>query len=124
VGHVSVELVVGRGLVGQDVRRDPPADELGKDIGGVAEQGDRQRLLPLHRLVGQAQGLVEARGHRVDVLRVEPPLDPAGVDLDDDGHAVVHGHGQGLGPAHPAQAGGQGQRPLECAPEMAVGRRS
>ncbi len=118
VGNITVELVVGRGLVGQDIRRDAAPHELGQDIGGVAQQGDREGLPFLHGRVGQAQGLVEVVGHRVDVARLEPALDPVRIDLDHDGHAVVHGHGQRLGPAHAAEPGRQRQLALERAAEM------
>ena len=74
VGNIAVELVVGRSLVGQDVRRDAPADELGQDVGGVPEERDRKRHPLLHGLPGQAQGLVQTAGHDVDIARIEPPL--------------------------------------------------
>ena len=122
VGNVPVELVVGRGLVGEDIRRHPPADELRDDIGGVAEKGDGQGPAFFHGFAGQAKGLVEAAGHPVDISRVQPPPDAVGIDLDDDGHAVVHGHGQGLGAAHAPQSRRQRQGPPERAPEMPAGR--
>ena len=122
VGDIAVELVVGRGLVGQDVGREAPAHELRQDVGRVAEQGDRKRGALLHGLAGQAQRLVETVGHRIDVAGLEPPLDAVRIDLDDDGHAVVHGHGQRLGPAHASEPGRQGQAAPERAAEMPPGR--
>ena len=47
----------------------------------------------------------------------------SGSDLDDDGHALVHGHGQGLGAAHPAEAGGEDEPPLERPAEVPPGDR-
>ena len=40
VGHVAVQRVVRRGLVGDEVGGDAAAHQLGVDVGGVAEQAD------------------------------------------------------------------------------------
>ena len=112
---------MGRGLIGQDVGSDAPADELGQDVGRVAEQGDGEGHALPHGFLGQAQGLVQIPGQDVDVSRFEPPLDAVAVDLDDDSHALVHGHGQGLGPAHAAKPGGESEPALEGSAEVLAG---
>ena len=45
-----------------------------------------------------------------------------GVDLDDQGHALVHGDGQRLRAAHLAQAGGQHELALERGPALLAGQ--
>jgi len=118
VGDVAVELVMGRRLIGEDVGGEASADQLRQDVGRVAEQGDRKRNALLGRVLGQPEGLVQAVGHRIHVAGVEPPLDPAPVDFNDDGHAVVHGDRQGLGAAHSPKAGRDGDRPLQGSAEV------
>ncbi len=86
-------------------------------------EGDGQRLSLFHGGPGEPQGLIEAIGHDIDVLRIEAPPDPVRVRLDDDGHAFVHGDGQRLGAAHPAQPGGEDEPPLERPAEMPPGGR-
>ena len=58
--HVAVERVVGRGLVGQHVGHDAAPHQFGHDLGGVADQADRQRL-PL-RASRRAPGAAPRRG--------------------------------------------------------------
>ena len=98
-------------------KRSPRGGPGRLDLGRVADQGDRQRLAGGGGRPGHAQRLVRVMGQAVDVADLEAPPRPRLVDLDADRHAVVHRHGQGLGAAHPAQAGGQGdpaaQRPAE-----------
>ena len=75
--------------------------------GGLTRPGER-----LGRVVGQP----------VDVADLEPPAGARLVDLDDEAHAVVHRHGQGLGATHAAEARGQGHRAAERAAEVLAGR--
>ena len=66
-------------------------------------------------------GVLQRVGHLVEVAGLQPALDAVGVDLDAEGHAVVHGDGQGLGAAHAAEAGGQGDGAGQRAAEAAAG---
>lgn len=52
---------------------------------------------------------------------LDAALDGARVAVDADRDAVVHGHGEGLGAAHAAEAGGEGDRPGEGAVELLGG---
>src|SRR5918994_488449 len=57
----------------------------------------------------------------VEVAGLEPTPDPLRVDLDAQRHATVHRHGQGLGAAHAAEPGGEGDRAGERAAEAPAG---
>ena len=109
------------GLIGDDVDRDPAAEQLGKDLGGVADHADRpgaalglgpQRLL---------DGVVEVVGDLVQVAMLDPAVQPGPVDVDDQAGAAVQGDGQRLGAAHPAATPGQGQGAGQGAVEPLVG---
>ena len=109
VGHVAVEHVVRRRLVGDQVGDDAAADQLRIDVRRVAEQGDGERLAGRHRLVRQLERLVQAVGGDVDVRGLQTPLDAVRVDLDAERDAAGHGDGERLGAAHTAEAGRQHQ---------------
>ena len=96
-------------------------EQLGKHVGGVAEQADGQRPPGVAGGDGAADGVVDVVGLLVQVAVLDPAGDPGLVALDADGHAAVHGHGQRLGAAHAAQAGGQRDRAGQGAAE-ALGR--
>ena len=56
-----------------------------------------------------------SRGLLVQVARLQPPLDPPLVDLHAQRDAAVHRHRQRLRAAHPAEPGGQRDRPRQRA---------
>ena len=114
------ERVVGRGLVGDDVDGSAALEQGGEDVGGVAEQADGQRLSRVPGGDGAADGVVDVMGLLVQVTVLDPPGDPGLVAFDADDHAAVHGHGQRLGAAHAAQAGGQRDRAGQRAAEALV----
>ena len=60
--EVAVDGIVRRGLVGHHVGAHAAADELGEDVGGVAEQADRQRFLLRAGALDHGQRLVERSG--------------------------------------------------------------
>ena len=62
-------------------------------------------------------------GQPVDVADVEPPPGAGLVDLDREADAVVHRHGERLGAAHPAEAGGQ-RRPARAASRRSAAARA
>jgi hypothetical protein len=96
-------------------------EQLREDVGGVAEQADRQRLPPVVAGDGPADRVVDAGGLLVQVAALDPAGDPGLVALDADDHAAVHGHGQRLRPAHAAEPAGQRDRAGQGAAE-ALGR--
>jgi hypothetical protein len=109
-GQVAVDQVVGRGLVGHDVRprrRRPCAHQLGQDLGGIAQQGDRDGLL-LGGVAGDAgQRVVQVGGLLVHVAGLQAEVDARLLALDVERAGAGEGGGQRLGAAHAAQAGGQ-----------------
>ena len=111
IGHVAVERVVRRGLIGDEVWSEPAAHELGIHVRGVAEERDRQRLLRFDGLIGEAQGLVERICRDVHVGGLDTTLDAVRVDLDAERDAAGHGDGQRLGAAHTAEPGRQDEPP-------------
>ncbi len=105
---------MGRRLVGGDVDVHVAPDHLGQHLGAVTDQADRERPPGVASFFGHVQGLVQAVGEGVEVVALEPALDPGGVGVGANDHAAVHGDGQGLGASHtPGPAGhseGAGQR--------------
>ena len=112
---------MGGGLVGDDVDRGLLGEHGREHVGGVAEQADGQGAAFVAGGGGPADGVVGVVGLLVQVAELDPPGDPGLVALDADDHAAVHGHGQRLGTAHPAQARGQGDRACQRA-AVAFGR--
>ena len=58
---------------------------------------------------------------RVEIAGGEPALDARAVDLGDQADPLVHGHGERLGAAHAAEAGGDGEPAGERAAEVLAG---
>ena len=119
---VADERVVGGRLVGHDVEPLPRPGPGRLDLGGVADESDRDRLAgcgcgarPRERLVGRD-------GQPVDVADVEPASRPCLVDLDRQADTVVHRHRERLCAAHPPEAGRQHDAPAERSRRTAVGR--
>ena len=99
---------MGRGLVGDDVEPLAGRRPGGLDLGGVADERDRLGGSPAAAASrAQRERLGRVVGQPVDVADVEPAARPRLVDLDGEADALVHRHGQRLGAAHPAEAGGQ-----------------
>ena len=115
-GHVAVERVVRGGLVGDDVDVDIAADQLGQDLGGVAQQADRQRP-PLAAAPQPRQRVVEVGRALVEVAGLHAALDALQVDLDAQRGAAAHRDRQRLGAAHAAEPGGDDQAAAQRAAE-------
>ena len=115
---------MGAGLVGDDVDRDAAAQQLGEDLGAVADDADRPGApLGLGRAAAFSIGVVEVVGDLVEVAVLDPAVQPGPVDVDDQAGAVVQGDGERLGAAHAAAAAGQGQGAGEGAAEPLLGDR-
>ena len=119
--HVSAQRIVRARLIGDDVGSPAASQELGLHVGAVAQQPDRHGLPARSRLVRPAERGVQVVGLAVEVPRLDPALDPRGVDIDAERDAAVHGDRQRLCPAHPAEAAGQRDRPLERPAEALMG---
>src|SRR3989338_2069767 len=115
---VAVQHVVGGSLVGDRIEADAAPRQLGVDLGGVAEDGDRERLAAADGVLGPRERFVHGRGHAVHVLELEPPLDALAVDLDDEPDAAVQRDRERLGPAHPADPRGEDEPARQRAAEV------
>ena len=120
------------GLVGHDVdQRSVPGldpvevalEQRRHQLGGVAQDADRERPPLLAGRQRPRHRVVEVVGLLVEVAGLDPAVDPVLVALDADHDPVVHGDGERLGAAHPAEAGGERDRPGEGAAEPLVGDR-
>ena len=109
---------MGAGLVRDDVEALGAAHQLGLDLRGVADQGDRERPAVARGLASTCQGFVKRVRDDVHVAHGATALGTLGIHLDDQGHAVVHGHGQRLGTAHAAEPGGEHHPAAQRAPEV------
>ncbi len=122
VGHVSVQRIVRRGLIGDDVGDDAAADQFGEDVRGVPFERDGTRdaagTIPFH----PRERVVEPAGALVDVAGREPALDPLGIHLDHERNPAVHRDGERLGAAHAAEPGGDDQPAREVAAEARAGQ--
>ena len=112
---------MGARLVGDDVDRHAAAEQLGEDLGGVADDADRPGaalVLGAQRLL---DGVVEAVGDLVEVAVLDPAVQAGRVDVDDEADALVQRDGERLRAAHAAAAAGQGERAGERAAEALLG---
>ncbi len=91
------------------------------DIRGVADQADGLRLLFILEFLDEGHGFFEIIHHPVHVTDVESALGAGRVHFDDQADALIHGDGQRLGPAHPAQTGRQAELALERSPTLKFG---
>ena len=112
--------VVGRGLVGDDVDRCVHLQQRGQHLRGVAEHADRERPPLVARGDRHLDGLLQRGRLHVEVAVVDPALDPGLVALDADDDALVHGHRERLRAAHPAEAGGDGDRARRACPRTSL----
>ena len=107
VRHISRQRVVRGGLVGDEIEVLPAPCELGDDVGGVAEQPDRERATSTSRLAHAGERVVERLGRLVEIPRLEPALDPGRVDLDAQDGSARERRRERLRTAHAAEPGGQ-----------------
>ena len=114
---------MGARLVRHDVDVGAAPDQLRQHLGGVAEQADGERAALAHRRLQAGERIVERSGPLVQVPGLEPALDPLQIDLHTQGAAVVEGHRERLGAAHPAQAGGHHEAPAQRPVEALAGDR-
>lgn len=113
--------VVGRRLVGDDVDGGALGEHARQQFRRVAEEADGERAAGVAGLDGELEGVLQAVGPHVEVAVLDAAFDGARVDVDTDRDAVVHRHGERLGAAHAAEAGGQGDGAGERAAELLRG---
>ena len=105
--QIPVDEIVRRGLVGHHVGPDAAPDELGQDVGGVAEQSHRHGRPLGARIADERERVVEILRLPVEIARGEAHLDPTLLALDREHRCAGQRRGQRLRAAHPAQARGQ-----------------
>ena len=98
--HVAVERIVGRGLIGKDIRHDAVTQQLRHDFGGVADQADRQRESLALCSQNEMESLFQVPGHAIEIASLKAALDACRVDVDAEESSAVHGGGQRLGATH------------------------
>ena len=95
------------GLVGDDVDRSLPLEQLRKHVCGIRMQADREAAALVASGDGLREHVVDVVGEHIEVAVLDAAVDARAVDVDADGDAVVHGHGEGLRAAHSAEACGE-----------------
>ena len=105
--QIAVDRIVRRGLVGDDVGPHAAAHQFGKDIGGVAEQADRDRLPVAAGFFDDRQRLVEIVRLHVEIAGAQAHLDAARLAFDREARSAGHRGGERLRAAHAAKTGGQ-----------------
>ncbi len=95
-------------LLRHEIGQNAALYELRIDLRRVAEERDADRLVFRDCVVDAGEGAVQVVDAHVDVTRVDPLLDPRGVDLDREAREARHRRGEGLRAAHAAEAGGEG----------------
>ncbi len=122
--HVAVQVVVRRGLVGDDVRENLLGEQALQQSDGIHLDPDRDRLPPREGLARARQASFESRRPFVEIALLEPLLDPRAIDLRHQADALVHRHCERLGAAHAAQACRDREAAGEAAAEVAAGKLS
>ncbi len=118
--HVAAERVVGRRLVGHDVEALALLRPGRLDLGGIADEGDRERLPVRGRQAGQGERRLGRIREPVDVADLVPPAGPRLVDLDGDDDAVVHRDRRAAG-RRPSRRGPPSGRPAPAASRRSAG---
>src|SRR5207237_10836403 len=85
---VAAERIVRAGLVGDHVSLEAAAQELGVDLGGVADHADRDRRARRPGLLGPADGLLQRARHTVEVAGLQAAADARRVYLRHQRHPV------------------------------------
>src|SRR5262249_15076490 len=119
-GDVSVERVVGGGLVGEDVGDDAAIGELGNDVSAVADETDGDVLLFADSVLEDAKRFVERVDHEVAIGAAETLLDALGVNFDAEVAGSGHGGGERLRAGHSTHATGDDEFTGEVSAEMCV----
>ena len=73
--NVAIQLVVCRGLVGEDVGNEIAFDERFEQLDRIRDHSDRHRLSSVARFERTFDRGVERRRGLIEVALVEPPLD-------------------------------------------------
>ena len=113
--QIAVHGVMRAGLIGDDIGMHAAADQLGEDIGGIAQKGDRLGLARLGPALDHLQRLVQRLGLFIDIAGAQAEIDAVGVAFDREAAGAGHHGRQRLRAAHAAEAAGQNPASLEVA---------
>ena len=114
--QIAIDGIVCRRLVGHHVRAHATPHQLRKNLGGIAEQADRDRFAVAARLRHDRQRFIEGRGLAVEIACTQPHLDARRLAFDGKTRRAGHHRRERLRAAHAAKPGGE--NPL--APEIAA----
>ena len=119
---VPAQRVMRGGLVGHEIEPFTGGRPRGLDLRRVPDQRDAHGLATGRRCARPREGLRIVVREPVHVADLQSATGARLVHLDGQADAIVHGHCQGLGTAHPAQTGGQRHGPAQGAAEVLAGR--
>ena len=119
---VALELVVGRGLVRDEIGRGAAGEQPLVQVDRVRLHSDRDGPPRLAGVESHVDRPVERVFPHVQVPRGKTPVDAPGVDLGDQGSGSVHRGRQRLGAAHASQARRHDEPSREVASEVSGSR--
>src|ERR1700680_2793578 len=96
-----------RSLVGDHVDLEIASCQRRNHLGGIAVKADREGTLRVLRFERELQSVLEVVRADVEILVMQPALDPLRVGLDAQGDAAVQRDGERLRPAHTSKYRGQ-----------------
>ena len=123
VGHISVQRIVRRSLIGENVGHHAAFGKLGNDVRAIADQPDRNVFFFADGIFQNAQRLVERGDEKIAVAGLEALLDALGIDVNPKKRRAGHGSRQRLRASHSAHAAGDDQLAAQISAKMFVARR-
>ena len=118
IRHVSIQRIVRRSLIGENVRDHAAIGEFRNDVGAIADQSDGDIFFFADGILQNAQRLIERGDHEIAVAGLQALLDALGIDVNSQKSRAGHGCGQRLSSAHSAHAAADDQLAGEIAAEM------
>ena len=123
VGHVAVQRIVRRSLVGKNVRQHAALGQLRNHVGAVSHQPDGDGFFLAHGILHDAQRFIQRVDHEVAIAGLQALLDALGIDLDSQEARAGHRGRQRLSAAHAAHAAADDQLACQVAAKMFFRRR-
>ena len=121
LGHIPIDQIMGRGLVGDDIGHDAAPVDLGVNFGSIAHQTNRGGALVSDRLLYHLQRGIEVRRDGFEIADLLALAGAFGIDIDTEDRRPRHAPGQRLRPAHAAEPGRQDEAPRQAAVEAVLG---
>ena len=119
--HIPDQWIMGTGLVGQGIGNNIPLDQPVEQVDGIAKDTDAFGFAFTTVMDGRINGIVNIGMLLVEVAGFEPLINPPLFHFSYQGHAFVHGNGQGLGAAHSTKTSGNIQGAFEGTTKMFIG---